>query len=219
MKEVIVSPSLLSGDFNNLSYDLTRMKNLGLKYLHFDVMDGNFVNNISFGAPILKSIRPHYDFIMDVHLMIANPYNYTKQFVDAGADIITFHLEAYDYDKNIETIKYIKSFNIKAGMSIKPNTDVKELLPYINDLDLILIMSVEPGWGGQSFLESSLYKISFLRSYIDKHNLNCLISVDGGINDKTGKICVENGVDILVAGSYLFNKDDLEARIKLLKGA
>jgi ribulose-phosphate 3-epimerase len=218
MKEVIVAPSLLSGDFNNLNVELTKFEKLGIKYLHFDVMDGHFVPNISFGAPILMSLRPHYNFVMDVHLMISDPLKYASSFADSGADIITFHLEAYDDPKLIdECIDKIKNLNCKVGLSIKPNTPVTSLLPYIDKIDLILIMSVEPGFGGQSFMNSAVDKIAYLRNYIDTNHLNVLISVDGGINDKTGKDCLNNGADILVAGSYLFNKEDTLERINKLK--
>lgn len=219
MKEIIIAPSLLSGDFNNLSTELKRLEDYHISYLHFDVMDGHFVPNISFGAPILQSLKPHYSFIMDVHLMISDPLFYIESFVKSGADILTIHYESYQDKEQVKAcLDQIHSFHVKAGLSIKPNTNVEVLLPFLDKLDMVLIMSVEPGFGGQSFMESALDKITYLRKYIDEHHLSCLISVDGGINDVTGAKCVAAGTDIVVAGSYLFNKPDLLERIQRLKG-
>jgi len=218
MKKIFVAPSILSADFNNLHSEIKRVEKAGAEYLHFDVMDGHFVPNISFGLPVLKAISKTHKMVNDVHIMISEPEKYAKEFVKNGADILTFHLEACSSNEQVERIiKIIKENGCKAGLSIKPNTDVSALLPFIAKLDLILIMSVEPGFGGQAFISSALDKIAFLRDYIDTNNLNVLIEVDGGINEKTAAECKASGVDIVVAGSYLFGHDDLEERLESLR--
>ena len=208
-RNVEVSISILNANFLYLEQEILRAKEVGIKYLHFDVMDGHFVPNISFGAPVLDSIKHNFGLINDVHLI---------DFVKAGADIITFHYEALESDeKRWEVINKIKSFNVKVGMSIKPKTDVKVLLPFLNDLDLILIMSVEPGFGGQKFMESALDKIKFLSLEKNKNGLKYLIEVDGGINSLTFKKCSDFGVDICVIGSYLYKSSNLKESYELLK--
>lgn len=217
-KEVIVAPSLLAADFKNLDKEVRLLQQNGVKFLHFDVMDGHFVPNLSFGTPILEALKPHFDFIYDVHLMVNNPYKIAKMFIASGADIITFHFESFKSEKAIiNTIKMIKKHNVKVGMSVKPLTPIKVLEPYLKYLDLALVMSVEPGFGGQKFLASALEKIAWLKFMKEKHNFSYLIEVDGGINDVTGKLAVEAGAEVLVAGSYLFGKDDISARIKGLR--
>jgi ribulose-phosphate 3-epimerase len=218
MRKIYISPSLLSANFANLEKDIKLVESLGAEYLHFDVMDGHFVDNISFGIPVLKSIYNIHNMINDVHIMISNPKKYAKAFLEAGADILTFHLEAISSIEELhEIIDIIHSFNKKAGLSIKPNTPVESLLPFLEKLDLVLIMSVEPGFGGQEFNPSALEKIEFLRKVIDENNYSTLIEVDGGINEVTASLCKEKGVDILVAGSYLFNKEDIKSRIEALR--
>ena len=181
-------------------------------------MDGHFVNNISFGVPVLKSIHGIHHMVNDVHIMISDPLKYAKKFVENGADILTFHYEACHDDHEVhEVIHLIHELGARAGLSIKPGTDVKVIEPFLNHLDLVLIMSVEPGFGGQAFMENSLKKISYLRKLIDERKLNCFIEVDGGINNETAKLCKEAGVDVLVAGSYLFGHEDIKERIALLK--
>lgn len=208
MRKIYIAPSILSADFAHLLDDILLVEKHGAEYLHFDVMDGHFVDNISFGIPVLKSISNKHHLINDVHIMIDNPKKYAKRFLDAGADILTFHYEACKDDNEVlEIIKIIKENNKKAGLSIKPNTPTDVVLPFLKDLDLILVMSVEPGFGGQTFIESSLDKIQTLRKTIDEYNYRCLIEVDGGINDKTSKMVINAGVDILVCGSYIFNGD------------
>lgn len=218
MKKVYVSPSLLSADFLCLEKEIRKAEKSGAEYLHFDVMDGHFVNNISFGVPVLKSISHSHHMINDVHIMISDPKRYAEAFIKAGADVLTFHYEACKDDNEVqEVINLIKELGAKPGISIKPNTPVDKVLPFMKDLYLVLIMSVEPGFGGQSFIEGSLDKISYLSSYIKTHNYQTLIEVDGGINKETSKKCVDAGVDILVAGSYLFGHEDMEERIKEMK--
>lgn len=209
-----ISPSILSCDFARLKEDIDTIKD-DVEYLHIDVMDGVFVNNISFGIPVVQALRPHFQNVFDVHLMICNPIKYVEAFALAGSDIITFH---YESESDIlETILLIKKLNKKVGMSIKPNTLVEEILEYLPYLDLVLVMSVEPGFGGQKFMPSSLLKIRKLASLREERNFTYEIEVDGGINDETAKLVKEAGVDVIVAGSYIFNAKDRKDKIKQLK--
>lgn len=218
MKQIIVAPSLLAADFRFLDRELKLLKTHNITYLHFDVMDGHFVPNLSFGLTLLDAISPHYDFVYDVHLMISNPEIYAEEYIKKGADIVTFHYEVMENEQAThQLIKKIKSLGAKAGMSIKPGTDVEVLFPYLNELDLVLIMSVEPGFGGQSFMENSLEKISALARLKKMHNFRYLIEVDGGINSETGALVKKAGAEVLVAGSYLFNQQDMKQRIKKLR--
>ena len=218
MKNVYIAPSILSADFKKLGEEIALVESLGAEYLHFDVMDGHFVPNISFGVPVLASISQCHQMINDVHIMISEPKKYIEKFVNAGADIITFHYEACeDQDEVQDVIDIIHSFGIKAGMSIKPVTPVEVVEPFLEDLELVLVMSVEPGFGGQSFIPESLDKISYLRKMIDLNGYLCLVEVDGGINEKTAKLCRDAGVDILVAGSYLFGNPDIAERMESLR--
>ncbi len=199
-----VAPSILSADFSSLKESVSRVSKASI--LHIDVMDGIFVPNISFGAMVQKSIRKDFkDQIFDTHLMIIDPIKYVKDFKDAGSDYLTFHIEAKSDIK--ETIDLIHKYDMKAGISIKPNTDPSVLIPYLKDLDLVLVMSVEPGFGGQSFMPNSIDKIKWLNNYRKENNLNYLISVDGGINKDTYGFVMEAGSDIAVMGSFIFKQE------------
>ena len=204
----IIAPSILSMDFSDTKKSIDILNGSNAKWLHFDVMDGVFVNNISFGPDVLKGIKKSSNLIMDVHVMISNPFKYAKDFIDAGANYYTFHYEAMENDNEIiELANYVKGLNAKVGLSIKPNTDYLKIKNLIKYFDLILVMSVEPGFGGQKFDERAIDKIKQIKENIDENNLNVLIEVDGGINYDTAMLCKKAGCDVLVAGSYVFKGD------------
>ena len=215
MEKVIISPSILSADFANLEKDIKRAEIAGADWIHVDVMDGHFVPNITIGVPVVKSLRSITNLPLDVHLMIENPDKYIEPFANAGADIITFHYEAeIDYKQIKDTILKIKSFGVKAGISIKPKTNPDVLIPYLNEVDMVLIMTVEPGFGGQKFIQECAEKIEFVK---EKSNKDLIIQVDGGINDITAKICKSYGANSLVAGNYIYKSEDIVQSIKALR--
>lgn len=208
-----LSPSLLSADFTNLKSDIEVLDKNEVKYLHLDVMDGMFVPNISFGPMIIKQLRPLTDMVFDVHLMIEDPDRYIQNFKDAGADILTVHYEACKHLHR--TISYIKSLGMKAGVSLNPATNIDVLDYVLEDLDLVLIMSVNPGFGGQSFIPSALDKIKNLKKKIEEKNLNVIVEVDGGVKTTNVKDVIEAGAELIVSGSDIFA--DKENRIKAYK--
>lgn len=210
---VKVAPSILSADFARLGQEIKDITTAGANLVHLDVMDGHFVPNLTFGPALIKSIRPFTEIPFDVHLMLTNPQNFIEPFAKAGADMITIHLES---DDNIQdTISIIKKFGCKAGLSLRPKTNINKLIPFLPMIDLVLIMSVEPGFGGQSFQKEALKKIADLKDLIGQKPVQ--ISVDGGVNDITAPACRLAGADILVAGNYIFKSDDYAKAIERLK--
>lgn len=206
-----ISPSMLACNFSQMGNEIKKISSLGADYIHMDIMDGNFVPNISFGPDVVKSLRNLTTVPFDVHLMIDSPYKYINQFAKAGADIITFHLES---NCNVlETIKLIKSHNIKAGLSIKPNTPAEKIMPYLNSIDLALVMTVEPGFGGQKFMENQLEKAKIIK----ENSKNILIEIDGGVNGETIKTIKKYPVDICVAGTYIFKAPNIKEAINSIK--
>lgn len=209
---IYVSPSILSADFANLERDIKRIEDDGADWVHVDVMDGHFVPNITIGVPVVASIRKVTKLPLDVHLMIENPEKYVEPFVKAGADILTFHYECGTDIK--KTIDLIKSFGIKVGLSIKPKTTPDVVFPYLKDLDLLLVMTVEPGFGGQKFMQDCADKIPVIK---EKAPENLIIQVDGGINAETARICTLYGANSLVAGNYIYKSADIKSAIKSLR--
>ncbi len=213
--KTMISASILSADFGRLGDELKRAQDSGCDMIHFDVMDGHFVPNISYGVPVLKSIKKYSPLPFDVHLMITEPERYVEAFKNAGADMITFHEET-KCDKDA-LIDKIHSLGIKAGMSVKPNTPVSALYPYLKKLDMALVMTVEPGFGGQGFLEFTLDKIASLRARAESMNIPLDIEVDGGITDATAPRVRHAGANVLVSGSYLFKSDNMKRSASLLR--
>lgn len=217
VNSMIIAPSILSLDFTKFNESIKAL-NTSARWLHFDVMDGNFVDNISFGPGILNDFRKSSELFMDVHLMINNPEKYYETFIKAGADNITFHIESLDYDVSrvLDLIQKIKDKYVRVGVSLKPNTSVEKIEPILPYVDIVLVMSVEPGFGGQKFIDSTYDRISYLNSYRKINDLGYLIEVDGGVDDTNAAKLSSIGTNILVSGSYIF-KDDIKFAIDKLK--
>lgn len=211
-----LAPSILASDMLNLGSEIEKIEKSGSKFVHVDVMDGCFVPNISFGMPIISAVRSKTDLVVDVHAMIVKPNRYIDEFIKLGADMITFHLEALEHNEILESIDKIHNCGKKVGISVKPKTDIKEILPYIGLIDMVLVMTVEPGFGGQKFMHDMMDKVKFVREYADKHNLSLDIQVDGGINDETLKIAKDAGANIFVLGTGFFKSKDLIYAEKLI---
>ncbi len=210
---VKIAPSILAADLSNIKNEVINVDNAGAEFIHIDVMDGHFVPNLSFGYNMVKTLRPITNKILDVHLMISPVEPFIKEFIDAGSDIISFHPEA---DKNTkEIISTIKKSNCKVGIAVHPNIKIEEIKEFLNDVDLVIIMTVVPGFGGQKFLEDQVNKISALKEIRKNINANYEIEIDGGINYQTSKICIDRGADILVAGSYVYGAPKEEYKDKI----
>ena len=214
MAKIIVSPSILSADFANLERDIKLVERNGADWIHVDVMDGHFVPNITIGIPVVKSIKKVTTLPLDVHLMIENPEKYIEDFANAGADILTFHSEAVKKENIKSLITKIKNLGAKAGLSIKPKTQPEEILEFLPDLDLVLVMTVEPGFGGQKFMADCAEKIKIIKQHATQ---NLFVQVDGGINAETGEICTKYGANSLVAGSYIYKAENIKEAISSLK--
>ncbi|MBR6951565.1 MAG: ribulose-phosphate 3-epimerase [Oscillospiraceae bacterium] len=211
-----IAPSILSADFTRLGQEIRTIETAD--YLHFDVMDGVFVPNISIGIPVLESVRKITEMTLDVHLMIERPHRFAERFADAGADLVVFHLEADEAADVRKAIDAVHGRGKRVGLAIKPATSAEKLLPYLGRIDLALVMTVEPGFGGQRFMEGMLPKVERLRKAIDAEGLQCEIEVDGGVNPETARLCRTAGADVLVAGSDVFRAADRAARIAQLRG-
>ena len=213
----ILSPSILSCDYMNMKRDFDHCKTCGVKWLHVDIMDGHFVPNLSFGYSLVQSMRPVTDLVLDVHLMIDTPIKYAENFCKAGADYLTIHVEA-DTEENIhKTLDLIRANGVKPGIVVKPKTPAEAVLPFIDKCDMILVMTVEPGFGGQKFMADMMPKLKKIRQYINEKNPSCHLEVDGGVDLVTGEVCKENGADVLVAGSAYFKATDRAEFVKSIE--
>lgn len=212
-----VAPSILSADFNHLGRDIENLKTNGADYVHFDVMDGVFVPNISFGLPVLESVRRITDLVLDVHLMIDRPIRYVERFCQAGADLVTVHVEADTEELIKKSLELIHGCGKRAAVCVKPKTPAEAVLPFLEQCDMVLVMTVEPGFGGQSFMEDMMPKVQQIRQYIDAKKPSCELEVDGGVALKTAPICAAAGANVFVAGSAYFKSEDPTAFVRTLQ--
>jgi ribulose-phosphate 3-epimerase len=213
----MISPSILAADFANLERDIRNIEEMGSDFVHVDVMDGIFVPNISIGIPVVKAIRPVTKLPLDVHLMIDRPVRYVEEFVKAGADFVTIHVEADQPQNTLEALDKIHALGCKAGIVLKPKTPAEAAIPYLEKCDMVLLMTVEPGFGGQKFMADMMPKVQKIRQMLDDVNPDCLLEVDGGVDAQTCGICKESGANVLVAGSAYFKAPDRAAFVKLLQ--
>jgi len=212
-----LSPSILSADFANLERDIHDIEKNGADWVHVDVMDGIFVPNISIGIPVVKALRPVTDLPLDVHLMIDRPIRYVEEFIKAGADWLTIHVEADQPQNILEALDKIRALGCKAAICLKPRTPAEAAIPYLEKCDMILVMTVEPGFGGQSFMADMMPKVKKLRQLLDEVNPRCILEVDGGVDEKTCTVCKENGAEVLVAGSAYFKAADRAAFVRKIQ--
>ena len=213
----IIAPSILSADYMNFKKDMDATKEAGAKWFHVDIMDGHFVPNLSFGYSWVKAMRPLTDLVLDVHLMIDTPIKYAEEFCKAGADYLTIHVES-DTEENIhKTIDLIRSMGVKPGVVVKPKTPASAVKPFLDKIDMVLVMTVEPGFGGQKFMADMMPKVKELRAMIDEVNPNCYLEVDGGVDPTTCAVCKENGANVLVAGSAFYGAADRKAVVEAIE--
>ncbi len=213
----ILSPSILAADAMNLQRDLTMTADMGAKWLHIDIMDGSFVPNLSFGYSTVKGIRGFSDLVLDVHLMIDRPIRYVEEFCKAGSDILTIHVEADTPENTRKALEMIRQYGVKPGIVVKPNTPAEAIAEYLPLVDLVLVMTVEPGFGGQKFMAHMMPKVQQLRQMLDEVNPDCYLEVDGGVDLTTGEICKENGANVLVAGSAFYKAEDKKAFVEKME--
>lgn len=212
-----ISPSILSADFVNLERDIRALAAAGSDYVHIDVMDGLFVPNITIGIPVVAAIRKITDLPLDVHLMIDRPIRYVERFCQVGADILTVHVEADTEENTLEALRKIKACGVRPAICVKPKTPAEAVLPYLDLCSLILVMTVEPGFGGQSFMADMMPKVQQIRKYIDERNPACELEVDGGVNEQTSRVCKDAGANVLVAGSAYFKAADKPAFVRAIQ--
>jgi len=213
----ILSPSVLSADYMNMGRDMVQTGIDGAKWLHIDCMDGAFVPNLSFGYSMVKAIRGVSDLVLDVHMMIDRPIRYVENFCDAGADLLTIHVEADTQENTLKAIEMIRAKGVKPGIVVKPKTPAEAVLPYLDKVDMVLVMTVEPGFGGQKFMADMMPKLKKIREYIDEINPNCYLEVDGGVDINTAEVCKANGANVLVAGSAFYGAADRAAFVKAVE--